>query len=189
LSNYPGKGLRQVGLGLRSGRSTMRRTLVYLLLIAVLAAVMLSCSTSFKVPSPQELQKSNVARRYCFAPEIDQDRALRILADYTKAYEDYEESRTRCAEIDAAHGESERCEKEPDCRVAIAWKSSGKHKLGGTSVCVTSSPFEHQWSQEKDRRSCLRSSDGVWVVYQLTEDGKVYGGCDDKGEASVCSPP
>ncbi len=159
----------------------MSRTLP-LLLITALASVSASCSASLTTPSPQEFSRSNVAHRYRFAPGIDRDHALRVMADYPRAYQEYEESRIKCGAMNTSDREGERCRTEPDCDLVTAWGGDGMHQIGGSEVCATTNPSAQEWSQERERRSCLSSSHGVWEVYQLTEDGRVYGDCDVDGQ-------
>ena len=148
---------------------SMGRRLVLLILTAAAAV---SCSTVPRVPGPRQLASSGQAHRYKFRASIDRDRALKIMAGYPPLHAQYEQSRRRC-EATAV----DLCEMEPDCKVVIDF---GDHGMGGPRVCVTRCPHGQQWAQERKRRECLTTPGGVWRVYQLTDDGSVYGECEGK---------
>ncbi len=135
-----------------------------------------ACTAALTIPSPQTFSQSEVAHRYEFAPSVDQDLALSIMATYPAAYEAYEQSRRYCDQMNHPRTEEsiDRCQRESQCGVVIAF---GNHGMGGPAVCTTQNPNAQVWSQERQRRACLSTSDGVWQVYQLTQNHELYSAC------------
>ncbi len=130
----------------------------------LLSLALLACQP----PGPLERPPAEDAiPRHRFAPWIDRAAALEVLARYENDFRAYERLSLRCRDAD-------QCEAEPGCRADIAWGDDG---LGGPPICEPDQAFVHGWSQARTRRGCLGSREGVYEVYQHTDDGRVYGAC------------